>query len=149
MENIQVFTSSKFGEIRTIERENGIWFVGRDIAAALGYTDYFGAIKKHIDEEEIPKVIQKKADYKSSHEQKLKFTYKEQKEYETIEEDIAKLEEKIEFLEGEMVKNSTDFVKLGDLSKEKEEAEAQLEEKMSRWEYLEDLNEKIQQQNKK
>ena len=48
-----------------------------------------------------------------------------------------------------MVKNSTDFVKLGDLSKEKEEAEKQLEEKMSRWEYLEDLNEKIQQQNKK
>lgn len=52
MENIQVFTSSEFGEIRTIERENGIWFVGRDIAAALGYTDYFGAIKKHIDEED-------------------------------------------------------------------------------------------------
>ncbi len=111
-----------------------------------GYTDYS---IKHIDEEEIPKVIQKKADYRSSHEQKLKFSYKEQKEYETIEEDIAKLEEKIEFLEGEMVKNSTDFVKLGDLSKEKEEAEKQLEEKMSRWEYLEDLNEKIQQQNKK
>ena len=111
-----------------------------------GYTDYS---IKHIDEEEIPKVIQKKADYKSSHEQKLKFSYKEQKEYETIEEDIAKLEEKIEFLEGEMVKNSTDFVKLGDLSKEKEEAEKQLEEKMSRWEYLEDLNEKIQQQNQK
>ena len=111
-----------------------------------GYTDYS---IKHIDEEEMPKAVQKKADYRSSHEQKLKFSYKEQKEYETIEEDIAKLEEKIEFLEGEMVKNSTDFVKLGDLSKEKEEAEKQLEEKMSRWEYLEDLNEKIQQQNKK
>ena len=69
------------------------------------------------------------------------------KEYETIESDIALLEEKIETLENEMAKNSSDFVKLNDLSKEKEKAEALLEEKMLRWEYLEDLNQKIQEQN--
>lgn len=80
---------------------------------------------------------------KVSREKKLKFSYKEQKEYETIEEDIAALEEKIEQLEADIVKNSRDFVKLNELTKEKEEAEAALEEKMERWEYLENLAERI------
>lgn len=80
---------------------------------------------------------------KASREKKLKFSYKEQKEYETIEDDIAALEEKIEALEAEIVKNSRDFVKLGALTKDKEAAEAALEEKMMRWEYLEDLAERI------
>lgn len=80
---------------------------------------------------------------KASREKKLKFTFKEQKEYETIEEDIAALEEKIEALEADIVKNSRDFVKLNELTKEKEAAEAALEEKMERWEYLEDLAERI------
>lgn len=78
-----------------------------------------------------------------THEKKLKFTFKEQKEYETIEEDIQALEEKIEALEGEILKFSRDFVKLNELSKEKEEAEQMLEEKMERWEYLEDLAQRI------
>lgn len=80
---------------------------------------------------------------KASREKKLKFSYKEQKEYETIEEDIAALEEKIEQLEKELEKNARDFVKLNELSKEKETTEAALEEKMERWEYLEDLAERI------
>lgn len=78
-----------------------------------------------------------------THEKKLKFTFKEQKEYETIEEDIQALEEKIEALEGEILKFSRDFVKLNELSKEKEETEQMLEEKMERWEYLEDLAQRI------
>lgn len=73
------------------------------------------------------------------HEKKLKFTYKEQKEYETIEEDIAELEEKIEKLDQEILQNASNFVKLHELTNEKEEAEALLLEKMERWEYLEDL----------
>lgn len=80
---------------------------------------------------------------KASREKKLKFTFKEQKEYETIEEDIAALEERIEALEADIVKHARDFVKLGELTKEKEAAEAALEEKMERWEYLEDLAERI------
>jgi ATP-binding cassette subfamily F protein uup len=80
------------------------------------------------------------------HQKKLKFTYKEQKEYETIESDIAALEEKIEELEDSMSKFARDFVKLNQITKEKEEAEALLEEKMDRWMYLEELKAKIDAQ---
>ena len=76
-------------------------------------------------------------------EKKLKFSFKEQKEFETIEDDIAALEEKIQQLEEDMVRFSTDFVKLNQLSKEKEEAELNLGEKMDRWMYLEELNQRI------
>lgn len=84
--------------------------------------------------------------YRASKEKKLKFSYKEQREYETIEDDIAALEEKIETLLADMGKYARDFVKLNELTREKEEAEALLEEKMMRWEYLEELAEKISQQ---
>ena len=74
---------------------------------------------------------------------RLKFTYKEQKEYETIDEDIAKLENRIAELEQLMPKAATDFVKLTEYTNEKEDLEQQLEEKMERWVYLNDLAEKI------
>ena len=70
--------------------------------------------------------------------------YKEQKEFETIDEDIAKLESKLEKLDQDIMKNATNSVKLSELMKEKEEAEQALEDKMDRWVYLNDLNEKIQ-----
>ena len=76
-------------------------------------------------------------------EKKLKFSFKEQKEFETIEDDIAALEEKIQQLEMDMVKYATDFVKLNELSKEKELAETNLGEKMDRWMYLEELDQRI------
>ena len=79
-------------------------------------------------------------------EKKLKFSYNEQREYETIEEDIEKLESKIEELEADILKNASNFVKLNELTNEKMKAEAALEEKMERWEYLEDLAERIQKQ---
>ena len=82
----------------------------------------------------------------SSGKKKLKFSYKEQREYETIDEDIAKLEETIEKLDREMVKNATNSVKLSELMKEKEETETTLEEKMDRWVYLNDLAEQIENQ---
>ena len=78
-----------------------------------------------------------------THEKKLKFTYKEQREYETIEDDIAALEAKVEQLDADMAANATNSVKLGELLAEKERAEQQLEEKMERWEYLEELAAKI------
>jgi len=74
---------------------------------------------------------------------RLKFSYKESKEYETIEDDIATLEEKIAALDAAMVQASTDFVKLNDLTKEKTFLNAQLDEKMERWEYLSLLAEQI------
>lgn len=79
-------------------------------------------------------------------ERKLKFTYNEQKEFESIDDDIAKLESKIESLDEEMLKNATNSVKLKELMEKKQEAERALEEKMDRWVYLNDLNEKIQNQ---
>ena len=76
-------------------------------------------------------------------EKKLKFSYKEQREYETIEDDIANLEAKVEQLDADMAENATHSVKLGELLAEKEAAERALEEKMERWEYLEELAAKI------
>ena len=78
--------------------------------------------------------------------QKLKFTYKEQKDYETIEADMAKLEEQIAALDQAIEASASDFVKLNQLMAEKEEAEAALEEKMERWMYLEELAAKIAEQ---
>lgn len=74
---------------------------------------------------------------------KLKFSYKEQKEYETIEDDIAALEQKLEDLDNEMAENATNATKLRELVEKKENAEKMLEEKMDRWEYLEELAAKI------
>lgn len=83
---------------------------------------------------------------RKNRQERLKFSYKEQKEYEMIDDEIAKLEEKITKLEEDIVKNSRDFVKLNELTKEKEAAEALLEEKMERWMYLQELSEKITEQ---
>ena len=81
-----------------------------------------------------------------NNEKKLKFSYKEQKEFETIDEDIEKLEEKIAELEEQISKCATDFIKLNELMQEKEKTEAELSDKMERWVYLNDLAEKIEAQ---
>ena len=75
---------------------------------------------------------------------KFKFTYKEQREFETIDDDIAKLEEKLETLDAQIAANATNSVKLRELMEKKEETGNALDEKMERWVYLNDLNEKIQ-----
>ena len=88
---------------------------------------------------------QKKDDYKHRN-KKLKFSYNEQREYETIEDDIANLEEKLGSLDKEMNENATNSVKLKELMETKEETENLLMEKMDRWEYLEDLAKRIAEQ---
>ena len=80
------------------------------------------------------------------HQKKLKFTYKEQKEWETIEEDMAALEEKLGELEHQIEESATVFGKLSLLLEEKAQTELLLEEKMERWVYLNDLAEKIKEQ---
>ena len=87
-----------------------------------------------------------KEKFRKNHEQKLKFTYQEQKDYETIESEIVALEEKIDLLEKEMGTVSTDFVKLNQIVTDKEAAEKLLEEKMDRWMYLEEMAAKIAEQ---
>ena len=122
-----------------------------------GYTDY--SLKKLAEKEEAEAEQTKKAGNASKTNtqqsqkgqrtrgpQKLKFTYQEQKDYETIESDIAALEEKIEKLENEMAAVSTDFVKLNQIMADKEAAESLLEEKMDRWMYLEELAARIAEQ---
>lgn len=114
-----------------------------------GYTDYYNKKQEeveHTKEQEKPasKGRQEKTAYKSKN-KKLKFSYNEQREYDTIEDDIGKLEKKLEKLDIDMNKNATNSVKLKELMDEKEETEALLMEKMDRWEYLEDLAKKIQQ----
>lgn len=115
-----------------------------------GYTDYLEAKARRNDSVKQPVQTEKKEEKKSSAQTwkqnrtaKLKFTFKEQKEFETIDDDIAKLEEKLEKLDEEILKNATNSGKLNELTAEKEEAEALLEEKMERWVYLNDLAEKI------
>ena len=122
-----------------------------------GYTDY--SLKKSAKKEEQEAEQAKKTGNASKMNtqqtqkgqrtrgpQKLKFTYQEQKDYETIESDIAALEEKIEKLESEMAAVSTDFVKLNQIMADKEAAESLLEEKMDRWMYLEELAARIAEQ---
>ena len=112
-----------------------------------GYTDYAEA-KQHLEvtntqKESDKKKTNAKDDWKQNRPTKLKFSYKEQKEYETIDDDIASLEAKIEAIDAEMMANATNSAKLSELAAEKEMAENMLEEKMERWVYLNDLAEKI------
>lgn len=131
-----------------------------------GYTDYleakkarFGDAKTVVNSEALANCPMEKntdetkkksanasKDWKQNRTTKLKFTFKEQREYETIDEEIAALEEKIAALDDEIMKNATNSGKLNDLTKEKNAAETQLEEKMDRWVYLNDLAEKIANQ---
>ena len=77
-------------------------------------------------------------------ENKPKFTFKEQKEFETIDNDIADLEEKISSIEDDMTKNSSNYGKLNELMKEKEELQEALDHKYERWEYLNEIAEAIE-----
>lgn len=126
-----------------------------------GYTDYLEAkVRRGITETSmntkaavsVEKTSENKKEsaetWKQNRPVKLKFTFKEQREYETIDDDIAALEEKIEKLDQEIMANATNSGKLNELTKEKEQAEADLEEKMDRWVYLNDLAEKIEAQKK-
>lgn len=81
--------------------------------------------------------------WKKGHTHTKKMSYQEQKDYETIEQDIASLEEQLEQLEQDIVGAATDFVRLNELTAQKSEIEAALEQKMDRWMYLEELAEEL------
>jgi ATP-binding cassette subfamily F protein uup len=110
------------------------------------YTDYITEKNKETTVKSQKYKEEKESGQKKSHrtEKKLKMSYKEQKEFETIDDDIAALEDKIAELENEMQKNASSYSKLNELTAQKEEAETQLAEKMDRWVYLTELNEKIE-----
>lgn len=116
-----------------------------------GYTDYINAsgrklsvtdagigTKETVKKQDSPKKASR-SNWKDGQEKKKKMSYNEQREYETIEEDIAKLEKELEETEKEILKYSHDFVKLNELSVKKEEISNNISEKMDRWMYLEEL----------
>lgn len=124
-----------------------------------GYTDYRNHLKEQAFDREsganMPGSAKSKSGTtpekgeKNSWKQpssKLKFSYKEQREYEVIEDEIAALEEKVEALEADILKAATNFVKLNELTAEKEKTQQMLDEKMDRWMYLEDLKARIDTQ---
>lgn len=116
-----------------------------------GYTDYLNASGRKLSvtdagigtkdaarQQDSPKKTNRD-NWKDGQEKKKKMSYNEQREYETIEDDIAKLEEELEETEKEILKYSHDFVKLNELSTKKEELANNISEKMDRWMYLEEL----------
>lgn len=131
-----------------------------------GFTDYQAAVlRKEVEAEAMaagnPKAgvkSDKSKDEKSEEDsksskktwnggpKKLRFTYQEQKDWDVIESQIEKLEEEIAGLEVQMEKAASDFVKLKELMDRKAQAESELDAKMERWMYLNDLAEKIEKQ---
>lgn len=123
-----------------------------------GYTDYLEAKKKRTEAFGNNTAASKsktgsgageakgRNDWKQSQPQKLKFSYKEQREYETIDEDIAAMEAELERISRQIEANATNSVKLKELMEEQEKAQAALDEKMERWVYLNDLAEQIAEQ---
>lgn len=122
-----------------------------------GYTDYLEAHEKRFGTAPDMSLTNKtkadsgekknnSKDWKQNRPVKLKFTFSEQKEFDTIDDDIAALEAKIEQIDADMMKFATDSGKLNDLMKEKDANESALEEKMDRWVYLNDLAERIEAQ---
>ncbi|SCI38611.1 ABC-F family ATP-binding cassette domain-containing protein [Intestinibacter bartlettii] len=90
--------------------------------------------------EEKPKAPKKE---KPKAKNKPKFSYNEQREFDTIDEDIEKLEDKIASLEEDTSKYATDFTKLQEIMDEKTKLENELQVKYERWEYLNNLAEEI------
>lgn len=103
------------------------------------------AIKKgvYFAEEEQTKPSK---EYHKPKQNKLKFTYLEKKEYETIDADIEQLESRLEQLDADMLQAAKDYEKLQELSEIRREVEKQLEEKMERYVYLSDLAQEIEKQ---
>lgn len=147
---------------RTVRRIFSLEEDGRLVQHEGGYTDYANRKKREADTGADTEQAGKNKrtvedrdgkrkedgsagkDWKAGRKKKLKFTYQEQRDYETIEADIAALEEKIAQYDKDVLQYSHDFIKLGEIIKEKETAEKQLEEKMERWMYLEDLAARIE-----
>lgn len=131
---------------------------GRIVQYEGGYSDYMAKRpepvkmgmsgstneKNDIDESNGEEKEQTSSKQTWKHEKKVKFSYNEKREYETIEADIEKLENQIAELDEKIMKNASDFGKLNALTKEKDEVEAALLEKMDRWEYLEEIAQQIE-----
>lgn len=130
---------------------------GKIVKYPGNYTDFKNKQNEYISDEESVKKSQKtenvEKDKVSEKEEKKekapKFTFKEKIEYEEIDGKIADAEGKIEEIENDMNRFATDYAKLNDLQKEKEEKESELETLMERWVYLNELADRIAEYNEK
>lgn len=114
------------------------------VEKALAAGTYFSSFQNDsLFKEEIPKQKNSKDTWKVK-DKKLKFSYQEQKEFETIDEEIEQLEEELVKIEEEMGTVASNYSKLQALSEQKEACQKQLDEKMERWMYLNDLAERIE-----
>ena len=130
-----------YSDFKAAQKERGI--VAASSAPGKGTAKAGNTAGSSSDASASANAADSKATWKQR-DTKLKFSYKEQKEYETIDADIAALEEKIANLETEIAGAATEYSRLTALMAEKEQAEAALEEKMDRWVYLNDLAEQIE-----
>ena len=113
----------------------------------LRYTGNWSDWQRKRREEETPAKAEKpKAAAERPRERKLKFTFKEQMEFDTIDDDIAALESQLAECQAAQGQCGSDYVKLQELQAQQEELEARLEEKTERWVYLNELKEKIDAQ---
>ncbi len=136
---------------RTVRRIFAFEENGRIRQYEGGWSDYQAARQQEeketagkIPAKPVPEEGEKKQSREGrAHSQKLRFTFKEQREFETIDDEIAALEEKVGELDAAIEKAASQYTKLEELMKEKEAAEQALEEKMDRWVYLNDLAERI------
>ena len=111
-----------------------------------GYTEYLEARRTAERPAKAPKPAAESRGERPQAAKQLKFSYKEQREYETIDGDIAALEAQLEQVKAQQAAQATDYVALQELQAKQEELEAALEEKMDRWVYLNDLAERIANQ---
>ncbi len=129
----KIFAYEGIGKIHIFTGNYSDYSIYREIQGIEFKEDVKESSEKTPFKKEKPKPIKK-----------LKFTYNEQREFETIDSDIEKLEQKIENLENDSIKFATDFVKLQEILNEKANAEDELEHKYKRWEYLNNLAEEIE-----
>mgnify|MGYP001852697070 FL=1 len=147
---VAVVSHDRYFLDRTVRRIFAFEEGGRIRQYEGGWSDWQAARQEEAEEKpEAGKSAQKagaagKKREGRGHSQKLKFTYKEQREYETIDEEIADLEQKIAQLDASIAGAASQYTKLEGLMAEKEEAEKALDEKMERWVYLNDLAERIE-----
>lgn len=117
-----------------------------------GYTDYYNRIQE-MNELDLTEVKSKNVDNSkvknvktNENKPKLKFSYNEQREFDTIDSRIENLENEISKIEEKIADSASDFVKLNQFMEEKEKKDQELEELMDRWAYLNDFAEKISNQ---
>ena len=113
---------------------------------------YIGGYQSYLDAQEekreaaTPVKVESKPQEQRRHSSTLKFSYKEQRDFETIEETVMQLEEKVETLAAEIEQNAADYVKVAALMAEQEETQRKLDEATERWLFLQEKWEQIQAQ---